>query len=143
MQLDFLSLLRKVFKSPKEKTAHRNFSITIRDSINIDHLDPLHLKGYDPKPCHYALTNAGIGIRQILRLNDKGAEIEMEKRDTYYAVLLDKDYNVLDSNVKFPLGVHYPNVVNRDNKVVALKNPDLFDVEENHVTLYKMELGFE
>ncbi|WP_339904092.1 hypothetical protein [uncultured Cyclobacterium sp.] len=71
------------------------------------------------------------------------AEIEMEKRDAYYAVLLDKDYNVLDSNVKFPLGVHFPNVVNKDNKVVALKNPNLFDVEGNHVTLYKMELGFE
>jgi|GEM_PF-2255463 len=69
--------------------------------------------------------------------------IEMEKKDAFYAVILDKDYNVLDSNVKFPNGVYYPNVVNKNNEVVALKNPDLFDVEENYVTLYKMKLGFE
>jgi len=68
---------------------------------------------------------------------------EMEKKDAFYAVILDKDYNVLESNVKFPNGVYYPNVVNKNNEVVALKNPDLFDVEENYVTLYRMELRFE
>jgi len=68
--------------------------------------------------------------------------IEMEKKDAFYAILLDKDYNVLDSNVKFPKGVYYPNVVNKNNEIIALKNPDLFDVEENYVTLYRMELRF-
>ena len=70
-------------------------------------------------------------------------KIEMERKDAFYAVILDKDYNVLDSNVKFPMGVHYPNVVNKKNEIIALKNPDLFDVEENYVTLYRMELHIE
>ena len=70
-------------------------------------------------------------------------KMEMEKIDTFYAVILDKDYNVLESKVNFPNGVYYPNTVNKSNEIIALKNPDLFDVEENYVTLYRMELGFE
>ena len=70
-------------------------------------------------------------------------KMELEKKDAFYAVILDKDYKVLDSNVKFPNGVYYPNVVNKNNEIIVLKNPDLFDVEENYVTLYRMELGFE
>ncbi|EPR69144.1 hypothetical protein [Cyclobacterium qasimii] len=71
------------------------------------------------------------------------AKMEMEKKDAFYAVILDKDFNVLDSNVKFPKGVYYPNVASKNNEIIALKNPDLFDVEEYFVTLYKMELTFE
>tara|TARA_R110001592_G_scaffold238127_1_gene497498 strand:- start:60625 stop:61815 length:1191 start_codon:yes stop_codon:yes gene_type:complete len=70
-------------------------------------------------------------------------KIEMERKDAFYAVILNKDYKVLDSNVKFPEGVYYPNVVSNKNEIIALKNPDLFDIEENYVTLYRMELLFE
>lgn len=46
-------------------------------------------------------------------------------------------------DVEFPFGVYYPNVVNNNNEIVSLKNPHLFDVEENYSTLYKMKLNLE
>lgn len=69
--------------------------------------------------------------------------IEIEKKDPFYAVVLDVNYNVVANEVPFPLGVYYPNVINKDNEIVALKNADLFSVEEDFLTLYKMKLNVE
>lgn len=73
----------------------------------------------------------------------ENAGLEIEKRDPFYAVILDDSFNVIFKDLEFPYGVYYPNVVNGANEMVSLKNPDLFDVEENYLTLYKMTLNVE
>lgn len=69
--------------------------------------------------------------------------LEIEKKDPFFAVVLDKEYNIVSKDVALPFGVYYPNVVNNNNEIVSLKNPNLFDVEENYITLYKMKLNVE
>lgn len=68
---------------------------------------------------------------------------EIEKNDPFYAVVLDKDYNILANDVLFPLGAFYPNVINNENEIVSLKRADMFDVEEDFITLYRMKLKVE
>ena len=69
--------------------------------------------------------------------------VEIEKQDPFYAVILDKSFNLIAKDVNFPYGIHYPNVVNTANEIVSLKHPALFDVEENFITLYKMKLQMD
>lgn len=73
----------------------------------------------------------------------ENSNVELERKDPFYAVILDKNYNVLQSDVMFPSGVYYPNIINKNNEIVALKNADLFDVEGSVITLYKLELKIQ
>ena len=63
------------------------------------------------------------------------AGTEIERRNPLFAVVLDQELNVLSRDVLFPFASYYPNVINHNNGIVSLKNPDLFDVEENVLTL--------
>lgn len=58
-------------------------------------------------------------------------------------MVLDKNYDVISSDVLIPYGVYYPNMVNNSNEIVALKNPEMFGVEEEFLTLYQIVLKFD
>jgi len=82
-------------------------------------------------------------VNEIKRNYPAEANVEIEKQDPFYAAVLDKAFNLIDKDVEFPYGIHYPNVVNTTNDIVSLKHPALFDVEENYITLYKMKLQMD
>jgi len=73
----------------------------------------------------------------------ENTHIEIERKDQFRAVILDKEYNVLHNDVLFPKGVYYPNIINNSNEIVALRNAELFDVEDDEVILYKMKLSIK
>jgi len=86
----------------------------------------------------------GIDLNQQKIIKEKypqNTHIELERNDPFRAVVLDRNYNVLHSDVLFPSGVYYPNVVNSENEIVALKNSELYDEEGDGITLYKMRLS--
>ena len=82
-------------------------------------------------------------VNEIQQNYPAEANVEIEKQDPFYAVVLDKAFNLIAKDVEFPYGIHYPNVVNTANEIVSLKHPALFDVEENYITLYKMQLQMD
>lgn len=87
----------------------------------------------------------GLSREEQIEIEDSFSDVnfETEKRDPFYAVVLDKNYDVISSDVLFPYGVYYPNMVNNSNEIVALKNPEMFGVEEEFLTLYQIVLKFD
>src|SRR5690554_366674 len=56
--------------SSETDTTSKNISIVITDSINVDYLGDLNLKGYNPHSDQYLLTN--MGMTPILEVDAEG-----------------------------------------------------------------------
>ena len=61
----------------------------------------------------------------------------------FYAVILDKDFNQLGTDIPFPSTSNFPNVVNKDGELVVSKIAGLSETEDEGVILYKLKLKVE
>ena len=68
------------------------------------------------------------GIAQLGRMNP------------FWVAVFDKEFNLLQTDLPLPKGVHAPSVVNKNGELVTTKNPSLSEVEDEGPILYRMKL---
>ncbi|WP_194975630.1 hypothetical protein [Aquiflexum lacus] len=66
---------------------------------------------------------------------------EFINRIPRYAAVLDKSHQMLQKDIPLPKGMIFSTVVNNKGQIIALKDQEYFGVEEDVVTLYKVEIG--
>lgn len=66
---------------------------------------------------------------------------EFINRIPRYAAVLDKKHQMLQKDITLPKGMIFSTVVNNKGQIIALKNQEYFGVEEDVVTLFKVEIG--
>lgn len=66
---------------------------------------------------------------------------EFINRIPRYAAVLDKKHQMLQKDIPLPKGMIFSTVVNNKGQIIALKNQEYFGVEEDVVTLFKVEIG--
>ena len=69
--------------------------------------------------------------------------LNRRKANPFYAVILDKDFNKLGTDIPFPSTSNFPNVVNKDGELVVSKIAGLSETEDEGVILYKLKLKVE
>ena len=69
--------------------------------------------------------------------------LNRRKANPFYAVILDKDFNKLGTDIPFPSTSNFPNVVNKDGELVVSKIAGLSETEDEGGILYKLKLKVE
>lgn len=58
-----------------------------------------------------------------------------------YAAVFNNDHQLVQKDILLPKGLIWSSVVNNEGEILALKNQDYFEVEEDFVTFYKLDLA--
>jgi hypothetical protein len=58
-----------------------------------------------------------------------------------YAAVFNNDHQLVQKDILLPKGLIWSSVVNNKGEILALKNQDYFEVEEDFVTFYKLDLA--
>lgn len=58
-----------------------------------------------------------------------------------YAAVFNNDHQLVQKDILLPKGLIWSSVVNNKGEILALKNQDYFEVEEDFVTFYKLNLA--
>lgn len=82
----------------------------------------------------------GLTALQTQNIDDKQKDLEIEKRDPFFAAIYDKKMNLLAPEVPFPPGIDYPSVANKNGEIVVMKKPELLEIEDDQLTLYLLKI---
>lgn len=69
--------------------------------------------------------------------------LEIKRKNRYYAAIFDKEFKQLAVNVPFPASSAVPGVVNKAGEIMVSKNASLSETEDDGIILYKLKLEQE